>query len=321
MQLVQALHGQVVLLVELQRPAEGSDRFLDPPQRQVAVTAQGVLEDAQPRLDADDVDVIEDERHQEDELVAHLRQFGRQPQQVEPDAEAGAERGDFDFGFFRLAAEGEQVEERQAEQQDRGELLLIAFIREAREGVDVTDGQVDADGADDGADDQSVEFVLDPRQPVEAEAEQGPADGEVAEPIVDLRLDGSRHHAAEDRLERFRFDVRRPFEEQPRGQSTDHAEVNAEGAIEQYEQQEAGRIAEGAVAAQDLLDDAEGETEGEAGEQVADDAPDRIPSGVDEGEVGPKAQEQAFQHVFAQGGVHGRWTPAGEETIPLAAWE
>ena len=63
------------------------------------------------------VDEVQRERDEERRGRAEPGELAREPDQVQPDAERGAERHDLDFRFLRLAAEGEQVEERQPEQE------------------------------------------------------------------------------------------------------------------------------------------------------------------------------------------------------------
>ncbi len=114
----EAFTGQKVLGIELQRAAESEQRAAVPADLGITEAAEGVLEDAQPRQDADRVPDIPDRRQQETDDAELRRVDG---QDAQPDGEGGTHGGGLDLGLFLDPGEREDVEEGDAEQHLDGE--------------------------------------------------------------------------------------------------------------------------------------------------------------------------------------------------------
>ena len=265
--------------VELERPAERHQRLPGAADAHPAVPPQDVLEHPQPRLVAGDVHEVGQQRHHQDELVELLRQAAGQADAVQADGEHRRQGGHFALALVGLAGEHQQVRRRQPCQKGQGERPLV------RHGQVVQGGQRQP-GPHQPADGQPEAGIADPAQQVDAQAEGGPAGGEVSQPVP--RRVGAEQHAGE-----------RP---------ADRAQVHEQGVVQQRQQQEAAGVGRRPVAQHQQPHRPQHQPDGQAGGGQPDRLRQRA-GGVVQGEVRPDPQEHALEQILPLDRGHAGTTP------------
>ncbi len=122
MNVPEALAGQPIVGVELQGAAERLQSTAKSANARVTEAAEGVLEHAQAGQHLHGVEEIQEHGQKESQRTDLVVIVGEDAQ---AEAEAGGDDADLDFGFLLVAGEGQQVEERDAQQDLHGEDGLI----------------------------------------------------------------------------------------------------------------------------------------------------------------------------------------------------
>ena len=146
MHVPEAVAGQTVVRIEMQGPAKRLQGPAIAADARVTETAESVLEDAQARQHFHRVAEIHQHRQQKRHgSILHVF-VG---QNAEAEAEAGAHDADLDLGFFLVAGESQQIEERDAEENLHGEdgliveMVLLGEVAELAEPVEQPANQAD----------------------------------------------------------------------------------------------------------------------------------------------------------------------------------